>query len=211
MDDEQFSSFLETLNLDYSISVSFPITSTLDTGEEFIITSKEELKNSIDNCLGEELVFECNQLLQNCLWKVGYNYNFENPYLGALFQELNGFTTFNNQNTLVAGSWTVFLIENELHLNIGLVNDTEASEFFNYDWKVEYLDANSLLLKNEDREVILNQRCDDDFTECTNFIFEVCENDAGGGISNFILDDYKFCIFDTLELSEDLPISFFQT
>lgn len=211
LDDEQFSDILENLEIDYSISVSFPITSTLDTGEELIIENKEELKAAIDLCLNEELVFECNQLIQNCVWKIGYSYNFENPYLGGFFQESNGFTTLNLEGILLSGSWSPIIIENELHLNINLIDDTEITDFFNYDWIVEYIDENSLLLVNGDRELVLNQRCDPNFADCKNFVFEVCETELDSGISEHILDDYTFCIFDSLELDDTFEISYHET
>lgn len=192
LDDEQFSDILENLEVDYSISVSFPITSTLDTGEELVIENKEELKAAIDLCLNEELIFECNQLIQNCVWKIGYSYNFDNPYLGGIFQESNGFTTLNIDGILLSGSWSPLIIENELHLNINLIDDIEITEFFNYDWTVQYIDENSLLLVNGERELVLNQRCDPNFADCKNFIFEVCETELDSGTSEHILDDYTF-------------------
>ncbi len=211
LDDEQFSNILENLEVDYSISVSFPITSTLDTGEELIIENKEELKAAIDLCLNEELVFECNQLIQNCVWKIGYSYNFDNTYLGGIFQESNGFTTLNLDGVLLSGSWSPLIIENELHLNINLIDDTEVTEFFNYDWTVQYIDENSLLLVNGDRELVLNQRCDPNFADCKNFVFEVCETELDSGISEHILEDYTFCIFDSLELDDSFEITYHET
>lgn len=209
--DTQFSTLLNDLEVEYSISVSFPITSTLLSGETFIVNTKEELKIAIDNCLEEELLLECTTVIQNCVSKVGYSYNYENTYLGGIFQESNGFTTLLVDDNLYSGSWSPLFIENELHINISLNNDSEVAEFFNFDWKVEFLDENSLLLTNEEREIVLNQRCDDDFTECGNFIFEECETEIDSGISEFILDDYSACIFDTLELDDEFQILYFET
>lgn len=210
-DDPQFSKYLEALDLNYSISVSFPITSTLISGEEIIINTKEELKTAIDNCLSEEVVTECNTLLRSCVWKVGYSFNYDNTYLGGVFREDDGLTNFNIDSNLFNGSWSSFIIENELHININLINADETGTFFNYDWKVEYLDENSLLLTNGDRELVLNQRCDVDFETCGNFIFEVCENEINSETSNFILDDYTPCILDILELETTSVVSYFLT
>ncbi|MBQ0788033.1 MAG: hypothetical protein KBT69_11065 [Oceanihabitans sp.] len=181
------------------------------SGEEVIINTKEELKEAIDNCLSEELITECNTLLQNCVWKVGYSYNYDNTYLGGIFREDNGLTNFTIDSNLFNGSWPPFNIESELHININLNNTDETGAFFNYDWKVEYLDENSLLLTNGDRELVLNQRCDTDYKACNNFVFEVCETQIGSEISEFILDDYSPCIFDTLELDETFDISHYET
>jgi hypothetical protein len=213
-DDDEFSAFLEPIESSYSISISFPITSILDSGEELIIENKEELKESIDTCLNIERVGECETILRECLWKVGYSFEGDNTYLGNIMQESDGFLTLNTEENIVVGSWTPLVIENELHININVVDTTAIGDYFNFDWKAEYIDANSLKLTFEDRELILNQRCDPDFTICGNFDFEACETEPESGIAEFILDDYTFCIFDTLELDlddEGFTISYHET
>lgn len=212
LDDEEFSELLESLQVNFSISVSFPIVATLESGENFTINTVEELKESIDNCLDEEIIRECNGFLEDCLLKIGFSFEYENTYLGGIFEESNGFTSFDFEDESYIGSWTALLIEDELYININLVEaDTEITEFFNHNWLVEYIDENSLKLANADRELILNKRCDLDFDLCTNFFYEVCENEIGIGVSDFILNDYKFCILDTLELNETSVISFHET
>ncbi|WP_047551063.1 hypothetical protein [Psychroserpens sp. Hel_I_66] len=211
LDDEQFSSILGNLEIDYSTSISFPITGTLESGEEIIINTTEELKVAIDNCLNEEILMECNTFIQNCPLKIGYSYNDENPYLGGYFYQNYGFTSLNLEDELLFGSWSPLFIENELHINISIIDDTEIGAFFNFDWKVTYLDENTLQLTNQDRELILNRRCDLNFTDCGNFSFEECELEQGEGVSEFIFDDYSECIFDTLELDDELPILFYET
>jgi len=202
-DDDEFSAFLEPIEETYSISISFPITSILDSGEELSIDTKEELKEAIDSCLNIEMVGECETLIRDCVWKVGYSFIDDNPYLGSIIQETDGFTTFNIDNDLSIGSWTPFTIENELHINISLNDTTAIGDYFNSDWKVQYIDANSLRLKHQDRELILNQRCDPNFTDCENFNFEACETELDSGIAEFTLEDYTFCILDTLEFEQD--------
>ncbi len=211
IDDEQFGTFLGGLASDYSISISFPIIGTLESGEELIINTNEELKIAIDNCLNEEEILECNAFIQSCALKIGYSYTYENPYLGGYFYENNGFTSLSLEGDLFYGSWSPLIIENDLYINISLNEDNEVSEFFNFNWKVTYLDENSLQLTNDDRELILNRRCDDNLTDCGNFIFEECELITNEAISEFILEDYSACIYDTLELDDEFPISFYET
>lgn len=213
-DDQQFSSFLEAIDVTYSISMSFPITSVLDSGEEISIDNKDELKAAIDSCLSEELITECTQLIRHCVWKIGYSFQNDNTYLAGIFQEANGFTTLNVNGDLLNGSWSPFTIENELHFNINLNDTTEIGTYFNLDWKVEYLDENSLKLTNLDRELILNQRCDPEFYDCGNFNFEACETELESGTAEFILNDYTSCIFDTLEFdetNENFELSYYET
>jgi len=213
-DDDEFSDFLNPIAETYAISISFPISSTLDSGEALIINNKEELEESINNCLDVEIVGECEAFIRECLWKVGYSFDYDNVYLGAILQETDGFLTFNTQNDIIAGSWTPFVIENELHININLIDSTVVGAFFNLDWKAEYIDDNSLLLYYEEKELILNQRCDTDFNACGNFEFTACETEPDNGIAEFMLSDYTFCILDTLDMETDndtLSISFYAT
>ncbi|MCB0743770.1 MAG: hypothetical protein KDC67_07700 [Ignavibacteriae bacterium] len=212
--DDEFSDFLEPIKESYSISISFPITSVLYSGEELIIENKEMLEESINNCLHIEMVGECETLIRECLWKVGYSFDHNNPYLGDILQESDGFLTFNGEDNITIGSWTPFVIEDELHININLIDTTTLAEYFNLDWKAEYTDANSLRLFHEERELILNQRCDPDFAICGDFTFETCETEPESEIGEFMLSDYEFCILDTLELDvedNNLSINFYTT
>lgn len=209
--DDEFSNFLEPIAETYSISISFPITSILDSGEELIIENKEDLEESISNCLDIEMVGECTTIIRECLWKIGYSFDYDNTYLGDILQETDGFLTLNTQNEIIAGSWTPFVIENELHININLIDTTAIGNYFNLDWKAQYIDDNSIRLYHEERELILNQRCDVDFDTCGNFEFTSCETQPESGVAEFVLTDYEFCILDTLELDseeDNLSISF---
>ncbi|WP_111682110.1 hypothetical protein [Winogradskyella tangerina] len=213
-DDDEFSNFLAPIPETYSISISFPIRSTLNTGEEFEINDKEELEESISNCLDIEMVGECEGLIRECLWKVGYSFEYDNPYLGNILQESDGFLTFNYGDDILPGSWTPFVIESELHININLIDTTAVGQFFNFDWKAEYIDQNSLRLFYEDKELILNQRCDLDFNICKDFKFESCETELDSGVAEFLLGEYSFCIFDTLDYDQEqdnLTITYYES
>lgn len=208
--DQEFSDLIGSLDIMYAISISFPITSVLDSGETLTINNKEELKEAIDECKDTEIVIECGTLISNCVWKIGYYYDSDNVYLAGIFQENSGFTTLTVNNSVISGSWSPFVIDHELHLNINLIDPTDIGLYFNKDWKAEYLDENSLKLTYENEILILNQRCDSDFNLCSNFNFEKCTEDDSD-YAEFILDDYTFCIFDTLELNEEFEISYYET
>ncbi|TCK67382.1 hypothetical protein DFQ05_1156 [Winogradskyella wandonensis] len=211
-DDDDFSDLLGNLDDNFSISISFPISATLESGEAFTITNKEELRQSIDNCLDIERVGECNAFLEDCKFRVGYSFDGENTYLGGIFEESSGLTTFTFEGEDYIGSWTALSIESELHININLVEANEdITEFFNYDWIVEYLDDNSIKLTNQDREIILHKKCDIDFDLCASLLYEVCENEPNSEISDFVLSDYEVCIIDILDINENSEISFHET
>lgn len=213
-DDDEFSDFLDPIDENQSISISFPITSVLDSGEELIIENKEELKASIDSCLDLEMIRECEALIRGCIWKIGYSFENDNPFLGSYMQESDGFLVVSTTTGIAVGSWTPFIIENELHININLINNEAIGDAFNFDWKAEYIDANSFKLSYLEQELIINQRCDPEFTTCGNFNFEACESELDSGIAEFNLEDYNFCIFDTLQFdkdSENFDISYYET
>ena len=213
--DLEFSAFLASLQSTYSISLSYPITTTLEDGTTFSINNNNELRENIDACIEEiqeEIIRDCEALITSCVWKVGYTQDTENTYLGGIFQEANGATTFTYNNITYFGSWTVLFIEEELHINISLTNSEDINEHFNLDWKVEYLDENSIKLTNDDQVIILDQYCNADYTQCNNLSFTACELENNPDVGEFILNDYNFCI-NTILQTEPLNtnIIYFET
>ena len=210
--DQQFSDLLGSLDPTYAISVSYPITTTLADGTTFSINTNEELKEAIDNCIRDEAIGQCQQLIKNCIWKVGYLEGTENTYLGGVFQEDNGATTFSFDNNVYFGSWNVLFIENQLHININLNDESQIGSDMNFDWEVQYLDEDSILLTNEDKSMLLHQYCDTDYALCNNLKFEACELENSPGIAELILDDYTYCIQTILQIeAEDTSVTYFET
>ncbi|AXO81189.1 hypothetical protein DZC78_12595 [Olleya aquimaris] len=213
--DALFLTYLNNLEEDYSISLSYPITTQLEDGTTFTINNNEELKENIEACIEDIKLIESEavlQLINNCVWKVGYTRNTDNPYLGAIFNEDNGSTAFTYNEQLLFGSWTTLFIENELHINISLNNSAEVGEYFNFDWKVEYLDSNSIQLTNGDKSFVIHQYCDDDYALCTNFLFEECELEDNLDVAEFTFDDYNFCINNILQTDDSITdLIFFET
>lgn len=213
--DNAFVTYLNNLENDYSISISYPIATTLEDGTLFTINNNQELQENIEACMEEveEIEIEnCLYLLANCVWKVGYTRGMDNSYLGAVFNHNYGSTVFTHNNQLLFGSWTPLFIEGELHINISLNNSNEIGTYFNYDWKVEYLEQNSMQLTHGNQSFVIHQYCDDDFALCTNFIFEECEIENNPGVAQFTFNDYKFCIRSILRTSdEESNLLFFET
>jgi len=219
----QFSTFLDQIPITHSISISYPIAATLADGTELNIETNAELKESIDNCVEveEQIIGECEELIKECIWKVGYSQTSTNDYLGATFLEENGATFFAYDTISAFGSWSGLMIENELYLNIALSSTTEVEEQFNRNWKVEYLENNGLRLIDETNdeedtedidEVILRQYCDTPTDECFNFNFTACENPDTPGFTEIILEDYTYCIYQILQEDEEqTDLSFYAT
>jgi hypothetical protein len=197
----EFSAFLAALPANYAISVSYPITAQLADGSTLSITTNAQLKESIDACVDEQLVAigNCQALLQDCTWKVGYSQASPNTYLGATLKETAGATNFAYDTILGAGSWTALFIENELYINLNLTSEPAVEQTFNRNWKVTYLDANSLQLTNGLDEIILHQYCNVPLDDCFDFNFKGCEDAATPGFTDIFLEDYDFCINQILQ------------
>lgn len=210
--DQNFSDLLGNLEETHSISISYPITTTLNDGSTYSINTNEELKEVIDKCKKDQPVIQCQTLIRNCVWKVGYLQNSNNTYLGGVFVENDGATSFSINNELYFGSWSVFSIDEELHINISLNSSDEISDYFNSDWKVDYLNENALQLTSEDKTFILDQYCDTDYAECTNFNFSECHLTDNPNVAEFILDNYNYCINKILQgKSSNTNIIYFET
>lgn len=215
--DQQFSDLLGSLDITYSISVSYPITSTLNDGSTFVIETNEQLKEAIDNCIRDEAIGNCQELIRNCIWKVIYLEDSENTYVGGIFQENDGATTFNFDGNILFGSWSPLFIEDELHLNIHLNSTNEVADFWNNDWLVTYLGSSAMRLSTENHSVLLTQICDNN-DSCTNtgLNYNECELTNNSGHAEFIFDNYKTCIL-TLFLvegitdAENLNVTFHET
>ncbi len=210
--DQQFSDFLGSLEATNSISISYPITTTLNNGSTYSISNNQELKEVIDQCKKDDDIADCENLIRNCVWIVGNNENGDNTYLDSIFKEENGSTLLTIDSDLYFGSWSVFFIDDELHININITDNDEIKEYFNYDWKVDYIDENSLKLTNENRILILDQYCDTDNAECNNFNFSECELVDNPNVAEFILDDYNDCLYTLLQVeSANTNIIYFET
>lgn len=215
--DQEFSDFLGSLDPNYSISISYPIATTLNDGSVFTINTNEELKDVIDNCIEEleeeEEIYDCEQLIRNCVWKVGYIHNTDNTYLGAVFNEADGATSLIYDNSVYFGSWNALFIEGELHINISLNTQSEVGTDMNFDWKVQYLNGSSIKLTNGDKTMVLHQYCDTDYALCSTFDFEACEMESVPGYAEITTEDYTYCIKNILRIDEEetFTIGYFET
>jgi hypothetical protein len=215
--DLEFSAFLGNLPENFSISMSYPITSTTDDGLTIEINTNDELKAVIDSCLKEEIIGYCNGLLTQpqCVWKVIHNDDDDanNDFEDAYFDVDNfGETAFSFEDTIYNGTWISFFIEDELHLNINLNDDTTVGENWNFDWKTTIVDENNMTLENDDTTFYIQKECEIDDI-CIEFEFEECELNEDEGIAEFPLEDYMECItnFIEYETSENTVITFHET
>lgn len=208
--DQEFSAFLGSLPPDQSISISYPITSTLSNGETFEITNNEELKMAIDQCVKDDLLGYCNNLLEECIWKVTAVDGGNEDYIGSYFDVSNvGAVGFYFEDQVYDGTWITFFIEDELHLNIHLVDDSPVGDDWNFDWKVEITNENQMVLTQGDVTVTIEKQC---AAGCEQFAFEQCETEPGTGISVFPLTNYIECFLPFVDGEPaDVTVSFHLT
>ena len=211
--DSEFSEFLEGLEEGKSISLSYPITSVLDSGEPFVINNNEELKEAINKCLEADTVNTYNGILTqtSCIWKVNYLDGPNTEYGGSYFEVSNfGNVGLNFQNHSFGGTWITYFIENQLHLNIFITGDEEVSNDWNFDWKVISFDENQIEIDNGIDHFSLTKDC---YEPCRKFLFEECETEPGTGKAVFELESYFNCFFPFTRISDSSTVSwsYFET
>lgn len=215
--DPQFSTILEGIADGNSIGINFPIQSILESGEEFLIQNKDELKLAIDECIlvqQDEIAGNCRVLLQECVWVVSHDDEDVDAYENAVFDVADdGTFKFYNNGELFEGTWIVYFIENELHTNVTFEEEGITADDWNFDWKTEVLPDEILTFTNGDIIFTLTQECEEE-NYCTELIFSECEGIDGSEISEFIFEDYITCILqieDLEELGENDTIAFYET
>jgi len=183
IDDFQFSSFLGSLPDNQSLSISYPITTTLENGDTFSVNNNSELKLAIDNCSREDIIAFCNNLFCNasgntitqCFWKVMYTENEDNQYVsGTFFVAPDGSLTFNYNQINYTGTWTFLFVNDELHLNINLEGNSSVAQDWNIDRRIELI-ADRMVIHNTPKNRVIKQIC-----EAGTFI--VGETGPGNGV-----------------------------
>jgi hypothetical protein len=212
---DNFIQFLASLQIEYTISISYPIIYTNDTGEEIQIENNEQLGEKLQECLDIELEIYCNNILigeigQECIWKVINNPNGNNDYENAIFNlSPIGLTTLEHNDTVVFGSWNVLASFNQLFFNISFEANTDASIVWNKNWYVTIIDENNIMLQDGNSEVFfLEKECGLEI--CPKYIFEECEIEIDSNVSNFDLESYINCFASNLDLSNS-TVTFFET
>ncbi|MEX0273112.1 MAG: hypothetical protein AB3N16_01910 [Flavobacteriaceae bacterium] len=147
---EDFAHFLNNLSDGHSISLSYPISGSLADGTLVEVNNNEELQKSLESCIEEKLeIFlgECNDIIEDCIWKITQSSQEESPYIGSFFAMKNdGSVIFsvlenheddantedgNDESTddegseqpnyiKETGTWVFYYIGPDLHLNIHL-------------------------------------------------------------------------------------------
>jgi len=210
-DDQEFSALLGSLGEGQSISVSYPITSMLDNGEIFEVTNNDELKAAIDACFRDEQLGNCQNVIiqdENCFWTVSPSPGSDNQFQGAIFEVAeDGTVSFYHETEAYFGTWIVYYIEDELHLNINLTDQDGVAAYWNFDWKVLAFSDEQVSLNNDINQINLARNCDRACEE----VFKACEDVVNTGFGTFELQDYIACIAPRDASFTPVNVSFFET
>lgn len=170
--DSNFSAFLSSFPLAQSISISYPITTTLNDGTVFTVNNNAELKLAIDSCSQEDIISYCNGLFSTvtpatlvpCIWKTQYDSLGDNTYLSAYFDiNTDGTIKLTYDNEIYNGSWTFFFINSELHLNINLEGTSQIASDWNVDRKV-IISGDEIIIQSAPKEIHLKKICQEVLT-----------------------------------------------
>lgn len=181
--DLQFSAFLGNLPANQSISISYPISTTLADGTIFSVNNNSELKLAIDSCSKEDIVNYCNSLFGGCncpeticVWKIPYTVDGENKYASGIF-ESNGDGTlhFNYNGVNYTGTWVFLFVDNKLHMNINLEGTSQVAQDWNIDREIELIN-DDIKIKNLPKNIFLRKSCQS-ITE-----YQIGETGPAGGI-----------------------------
>jgi hypothetical protein len=164
--DNEFSSFLGGLPVNQSISISYPIKTTLSDGTIFSVNNNTELKIAIDSCSKEDIISYCSGLFggngqTKCVWKVPYRENFNNKYTSGVFEAKNdGTIKFSYENLVYTGTWVFVYVNDELQININLEGTTPVAIDWNKSRKVIF-NGNEMKIVDLPKSTILYQTCED--------------------------------------------------
>ncbi len=211
--DIEFSEFLATLEEGKSISLSYPITSVLNSGEPYVINNNDELKEAIDKCLEADTITTCNTTLcePTCMWKITHLDGPNSRYDGSYFEvSSSGNVGLYFEDNSYGGTWVTYFIEDELHLNIFVIGDEDVSNHWNFDWKVISFNESQMEIFNGIDRFLLSKDC---FQPCRKFLFEECEIVAGSRRAIFDLESYFDCYFPLTGISnpQTVEVSYFET
>ena len=164
--DIQFSTFLGSLPANQSISISYPISTTLADGTIFSINNNSELKLAIDSCSKEDIINYCNGLFVGCncpeiicVYKIPFTTDGDNKYASGFFESDNDGTlhfTYNGEN--YKGTWVFLFVDNKLHMNINLEGNSQVAQDWNIDREIE-ISNDDIKIKNTPKNIILSKSC----------------------------------------------------
>lgn len=179
--DIEFSNILTQLPLTHSISLSYPIQTTLPDGTVFSVDNNAELKIALDSCSREDIISHCGGLFGSpqgtCVWRVPYIPGGNNEYAGAIFTaDATNTITLYHHNTTYNGTWIFLFLNNDLYLNISIAGSDATVSDWNFNFKIANASENLFELQTP----TLTRKLVKDCSNAT--VFTIGQTGPSGGI-----------------------------
>ena len=188
--DDNFSEFLGALPDGKSLSISYPISTTLADNSEFTINNNADLKLAIDSCSREDLINYCGDLLCSgpnipCVWQIQYKDLADNKYVSGYFDaHFDGTISFFYDGETYNGTWLFFFINDEFHLNINLAGTSQVALDWNIDCQVT-VSTDEIILQNNAKIIHLKQKCQSEIE------YQIGSTGPAGGIVFYDKENYN--------------------
>ena len=160
--DVQFSKILESLSNGESLSISYPIATTLDDNTKYTVNNNAELAIALNNCSREDIVRYYNDLFIppvqnpiNYFWRIKYSETGDNTYFsGSFLISPGGYLLFYYNNEKYYGTFFFLFVDDKLHININLEGDSEVVKYWNIDREV-VVDGTDITIKTDPKDIKL--------------------------------------------------------
>lgn len=160
LSDVEFSKLLENLPKGQSLSISYPIATTLEDNTTFSVNNNDELAIALNNCSREDIIKYYNDLFIpptqnpiNYFWRVKYSETGDNTYFsGSFLISPGGYLIFYYNNQKYYGTFFFLFVDDKLHININLEGDSEVTKYWNIDREVE-VDGGNITIKTEPKNI----------------------------------------------------------
>ena len=208
---DEFIELLTTLDINNSLSISYPITGINGDNEEFTVNDNDELAEAIKLCKQFIIIGQCNNIIENieCVWEVSHvNNDGLDTYQNSIFRiSDDDLLQYYHNGETYRGAWFFYFINDSLHLNINM-NDNSLGLDWNFDWEVIYFDDDFFEIKIDDKQFILDKIC----PPCEELTFEECQIENTVNTAIFNLNSYTSCIYNSENIinSQDYDISFYE-
>lgn len=161
--DDEFTAFLSQLPPNQTISISYPIETSLPDGTIFSVNSDEQLKAALESCSREDIIAYCNGAFNNgitCVWEMTYDQNQTSPFAESIFKaNQDGSISLHHRNTDYVGTWVFLYVNNILHLNIHLSGTTYVSQNWNFNYLVTGINSSLLQISSPAGIRTFNKQC----------------------------------------------------
>ena len=167
--DNDFSTFLDGLNSNQSISISYPITTTLQNGTTFKVNNNTELKISLKSCTNADIINYYSGLFgsngqTHCVWRVPFLENYNNKYTSGIFDvNADGTIKFIFDNQTYVGVWAFLFVNGEFQMSINLVGTSQVAQDWNISRKIiygAYQNNATIEIENGTKDIVIEQICE---------------------------------------------------